>query len=226
MTRDLKDNSAQLRTHMPGQSYGIFSATSLPAWRVYGARGTPRTHTPSFRAKLVQVMKWDAVSNNIPTDVVNTPSLRAGGATSLFMAGIDWITIQRWGRWESCISHEYIWNDTRGFLHLGKKIAKTQGLTKYLVDVAPMHSGKDDIRLPLFHTGSCLDIRHIRLENHLCKYTCVDFGLTLKLCVRGLGTDLLQIDGRVVNFVTWVALLRLGETGSNFPSVYPECITS
>ena len=55
----------------------------------------------SARATLVQIMKWAAGANDIPADVVNTHSLRAGGATALFSTGVDWITIQRWGRWKS-----------------------------------------------------------------------------------------------------------------------------
>ena len=50
-----------------------------------------------FRARLAETMKWAATRNNIPSAVVNTHSLRAGCATALFSAGVDWVTIQRWG---------------------------------------------------------------------------------------------------------------------------------
>ena len=89
---------------------------------------------PSFRKKLVRCAKWEAMENNIPTDVINTHTL-SGGATALFISGIDWVTIKRWGRWEICISHEYIWHGSSGFMLLGGKISSTTGLTKYLVDV-------------------------------------------------------------------------------------------
>ena len=82
-------------------------------------------------------MKWASAANGIPSAVVNTHSLRAGGATALFAAGLDWISIQRWGRWRSFIFHEYIWHDAGRFLHFGDRIASTSGLNKYLAEVAP-----------------------------------------------------------------------------------------
>ena len=100
---------------------------------------SPHWFNPNFRCKLTHIMKWAATSNNIPSDVVSTHSLRAGGATALFAAGVDSITIQRFGRWRSLIFHEYIWNGYSGFLHLGKGMATTTGLTKFLVEVAPTH---------------------------------------------------------------------------------------
>ena len=76
---------------------------------------------PSFRRKLVLATQWVAGENGIPMSVVNTHSLRAGGATALFPAGVDWVAIQRWGRWESFVFHQYIWHDHSGFMELGWK---------------------------------------------------------------------------------------------------------
>ena len=42
-------------------------------------RCSPKWPPPSFRARLTETMKWAAISNNIPTEVVSTHSLRAGG---------------------------------------------------------------------------------------------------------------------------------------------------
>ena len=110
----------------------------------------------AFRARLVEVMKWAAVANNIPSAVVNTHSLRAGGATALFSAGVDWITIQRWGRWKSFAFHDYIWHDFTGFVDLGQKIAATKGLNKHLVEVAPHHTRTPRDGQPSGRTGCCL----------------------------------------------------------------------
>ena len=108
----------------------------------------------SFRPTLVQTMKWAAAANDIPTAVVNTHSLRAGGATALFSAGVDWITIQRWGRWKSFAFHDYIRRDYSGFMDLGIKIAATRGLNKFLVDVAPSHKRVRFDNPPTYTNGS------------------------------------------------------------------------
>ena len=83
----------------------------------------------------------------------------------MFAAGLDWISIQRWGRWRSFISHEYIWHDADRFLHFGERIASTFVLNKYLVEVAPQHTPGPIQILPDFHMGrsytgcSRLDLR-------------------------------------------------------------------
>ena len=77
------------------------------------------------------------MDNNIPSAVVNTYSIRAGGATALFSAGADWVTIHRSGRWKSFAFHEYAWRDFTGFLDLCAKIAPAKGLGKFLADVDP-----------------------------------------------------------------------------------------
>ena len=120
---------------------------------------SPNTLFPaSFRARLVQIMKWAAVSNNIPAAVVNTHSLRAGGATALFSAGVDWITIQRWGRWKSFAFHDYVWHDFSGFMDLGVKIASTKGLNKHLVEVAPYHKRVSFAPTSANTTGTSFDL--------------------------------------------------------------------
>ena len=84
-------------------------------------------------------MQWAAGENGIPTSVVNTHSLRAGGATALFSAGVDWVAIQRRGRWKSFVFHQYIWHGHSGFMELGGEIASSAGLNKFLIEVAPLH---------------------------------------------------------------------------------------
>ena len=57
--------------------------------------GAYEPHVPfSFRRKLVMVTMWGALGNGIPISGANTHALRAGGATALFPAGADWITMQ------------------------------------------------------------------------------------------------------------------------------------
>ena len=81
---------------------------------------------------MVYFLKWAGLPNGLPSTVADTHSLRAGGATALFAAGLDWIAILSWGRWRSFVFYEYVWRDAAGFLHLGKKVASTKGLGKYL----------------------------------------------------------------------------------------------
>ena len=58
------------------------------------------------------------------------------------------------GRWRS-FTPMHIWRDNAGFSDLGGKIAATQGLTKYLVAIAPLHVRPPDEPFPKFHTGRC-----------------------------------------------------------------------
>ena len=114
---------------------------------------------------MVNVMQWAASAVGISSSVVNTHSLRAGGTTALFASGVDWIAIQRWGRWRSFIFHEYVWHDSMAFLHLGERIASTRGLNTLLVDVAPLHvRDPKDTTLP-FHTGG---FAHGGLNHYEC----------------------------------------------------------
>ena len=71
----------------------------------------------------------------------------------MFAAGLDWISIQRWGRWRSFIFHEYVWRDAARSLHFGERISNTPGLNKYLIEVAPQHTPSSSFPLPDFHTG-------------------------------------------------------------------------
>ena len=107
---------------------------------------------------MVYVTKWAGSANEIPSTVANTHSLRAGGAAALFASGIDWVTIQRWGSRRSFISHEYVWRDSEARPHLGEKIATTQGLNRFLADVAPLRTRSPIGELPDFHTGSSVAI--------------------------------------------------------------------
>ena len=141
------------------------NGTSLcPVWATpkysslcdHSATSTKPLSPSTFRSRLVEVMNRAAVSNNIPSAVVNTHSLRAGGATALFSAGVDWITIQRCGRWKSLASHDYIRHDFSGFVDLGRKIAATRGLNKHLVGVAPHHSRTSQHGFSEGRTGCCL----------------------------------------------------------------------
>ena len=91
----------------------------------------------SLRATLVQIMKWAAEANDIPSPVASTHSLRVGGATALFSAGADWVATRRRGRWKPFAFRDYIWRDYSGFMDLGRKIASTRGLGKFLSMLPP-----------------------------------------------------------------------------------------
>ena len=123
------------------------------------------SHLPPnpFRAKLVETTKWAANMNHIPSAVANAHSLRAVGATAMFAANVDWIIIQRWGRWKSLAFHAYIWHDFSGFLDLVAEVASARGLNKFLVDVAPHHK-RVRFDSPSAHTtGSALSVLDYRL---------------------------------------------------------------
>ena len=135
---------------------------------------------PSFRRKLVLVAHRAAGENGIPTSVANTHSLRAGGATALFSAGVDWVAIQRWGSWKYFVFHQYIRRDHSGFMELWKKIASSNGLNKFLIEVAPLHKRlrfldeDSDSPLPLSTTG--------RAPKGSFEWCHVSTGISLILC--------------------------------------------
>ena len=125
------------------------------ALRESQADTNPKLFTQNCRERITQSLKWAASNHGVTSEVINTHSLRSGGATALYLAGINWITIQRFGRWKSCIFHEYIWAESAGFSHLGEAIASVQGPNHQIENLAKLHLKRTALPMPLFHTGAC-----------------------------------------------------------------------
>ena len=83
-------------------------------------------------------MKWAAVANHIPANVVNTQSLRAGGSASLFWGGVNWISISEMGQTAQFYFSRICVGESIWFTHFGETVAQTHGLTKLAVDGAPL----------------------------------------------------------------------------------------
>ena len=109
VTRTLSQNTTEL--------WHVEEMKELLRGRAIQTSTTALFPPTSFRAKLAQAMKGAVVSNRVPVEAANTQFLRDGGDTALFSVGIDWMAIQRWGRWRSFIFHEYVWRDSVGFAH-------------------------------------------------------------------------------------------------------------
>ena len=97
-------------------------------------------------------MQWGALSNGIPTSVVTANSLRSGGNKALFSAGIDWVTIQRWGRWRIFIFHEYMASFGR-FSRSGRKHPRREGARQIFGGSPPATKETRLDVTPVFHTG-------------------------------------------------------------------------
>ena len=121
--------------------------------RTAEAPGPPPFFAPPFRGKMVYAMQWAGNPNSIPASMENTHSLWAGGAAALFASGIYWIAIQRRVRWKSFTSHEYARRDSLSPPNLGGRIASTQGINRYLVEIAPLHQRASPGDIPSSHTG-------------------------------------------------------------------------
>lgn len=84
-------------------------------------------------------------------------SLRPGGATALFIAGVPFEFIRRFGRWASMRLRDYIWHGDVLFMSLSPKLVLATGLIPHLQDANRL--GPKRVRhssVPSFSTGSNL----------------------------------------------------------------------
>ena len=77
-------------------------------------------------------MKIAALANRVHDARIDTHSLRPGGATALYTQGVPIDIIQRWGRWKSLTSHQYLWHDATALNRLSEVATRSSGLIKSL----------------------------------------------------------------------------------------------
>ena len=85
-----------------------------------------------LRLRLEGKMKAVAAANGVNPQIIGTHSLRAGGATALYIRGISIILIQRFGRWKSSSFLRYLWYDIVALESLSKSLALPAGMMEQL----------------------------------------------------------------------------------------------
>ena len=86
----------------------------------------------SARHRLHALVKWSVSCNGLETSRFGVHSLRSGGATACYVAGVPLDDIRRFGRWKSCVFHRYIHHDELMYHNLSKYIARTEGFLDQL----------------------------------------------------------------------------------------------
>eukprot|EP00974_Lingulodinium_polyedra_P076838 7438187-Lingulodinium_polyedra.AAC.1 len=75
--------------------------------------------------------------------MIGTHSLRIGGATALYKAGLDIETIKRQGRWMSSAVHGYLWETHEKQQGLAARMVEETGtLTTLQAEPAPERDGE------------------------------------------------------------------------------------
>ena len=85
-----------------------------------------------LRLRLEGSLKAAAVANGVSSKIIGSHSLRAGGATALYVRGVSITLIQRFGRWKSSSFLRYLWFDTVALEPLAGPISTTLGLLEQL----------------------------------------------------------------------------------------------
>ena len=86
----------------------------------------------SARHRLHALVKWSVSCNGLETSRFGVHSLRSGGATACYVAGVPLGDIRRFGRWKSCVFRRYIHHDELMYHGLSKYIARTEGFLDQL----------------------------------------------------------------------------------------------
>ena len=85
-----------------------------------------------LRERVSAIMKTAALANRVRDARIDTHSLRSGGATALYAQGVPLDVIQRWARWKSLTSHQYLRHDATALNKLSEVFTRSYGLLKSL----------------------------------------------------------------------------------------------
>ena len=84
-----------------------------------------------FRERMGDVEKMSAIANGMYDGRIDTHSLRDGGAAALYTQWAPLDVIQRWGRWMSLTSHQYLRHEAAAQNNSPQVFAKSHGLIEF-----------------------------------------------------------------------------------------------
>ena len=85
----------------------------------------------NMRLRIAGILKFAALSNDVPVEGISTHSLRSGGTTTMFRAGYGLLEVKEWGRWKSSCFHGYLRYDMHAMRGVGKIMATEKGLFEF-----------------------------------------------------------------------------------------------
>ena len=104
------------------ERFGEGEEADLPVCRLANGR-------PVHRSQIMAWIAWAAAEEGYPADRYGSHSLRVGGATALYHAGMPVEIIKRYGRWVSDCFQGYLWEGNEDSKGLAAKMASdTSGL--------------------------------------------------------------------------------------------------
>ena len=93
-----QESQGALRSLLPTGSFLCPTTASISWFRLRGwGSESGRFVFPKMRPVLYGVLKFDALSNNVPVESISTHSLRAGGTTAMFRACYGLLEVEEWG---------------------------------------------------------------------------------------------------------------------------------
>ena len=131
----------------PGQmAVGCFRSLSETQWKIcpiaamipwlneinWGPKSRGEIPTDDISTRLSTLIKWTANAHGLPTDRFATHSLRSGGASAMFVAGVNIRDIKRFGRWSANTVEIYLFHDDTTYKGVGGRMVESTGLLQEL----------------------------------------------------------------------------------------------
>ena len=110
----------------------------------WGGQSEEFVFSETARPRLHALIKWSVSCNGLETSRFGVHSLRSGGPTACYVAGVPLGDIRRFGRWESCVFNRYIHRDELMYHNLSKYISRTEG---FLDQLKQTNSATKDVRV-------------------------------------------------------------------------------
>ena len=90
------------------------------------------------RSRIQELLGMAASACGVDPERMGSHSLRIGGATALYKAGVDVETIKRIGRWSSSAVHSYLWDTHERQRGMAERMVQPDGM---LVGGGPVPEG-------------------------------------------------------------------------------------
>ena len=127
-SKTVPEGQWSLRSLLPTGNLMCPTSACVEWLRIRGWDSESDSKLPHWiRSRLVGVLKFASLSNNMPVGTNSAHSLRSGGTTTIFHAGYCLLDVKERGRWKSSGPHGYLWYDIQTMRHVGKRMAVATG---------------------------------------------------------------------------------------------------
>ena len=93
----------------------------------WGPRGKQKVFSDDAPKGLSSLIKWSVAARGLPPERFATHSLRSGGASAMFVAGVNFHDVKRFGRRASNTVKIYLFHDDATYQGVGRKWSHQKG---------------------------------------------------------------------------------------------------